>query len=178
MSECQLQSLDGSVTKLSLSQRMSRSIRRRVFVLGEKARGRRARRASHTDPRPGKDDSASRQSASGRRAFPPLDLRPGEKVRVKSHDEILETLNADGKFQGLSYTPAMRKYCGGTYTVLKRVNLVFDERRWKLSNIRHVVLLEEVYCDGAGGPGKDWDGCDRTCFIWWKEGWLERASQP
>jgi hypothetical protein len=98
-------------------------------------------------------------------------------VRVKSFEEIMGTLNDENKFQGLAFTPAtMSKYCGGTYTVLRRVGKIFDEKKWKLSKIMNVIYLDSVYCDGAGGAEKEWDGCDRLCFIMWKEGWLERIS--
>ncbi len=106
----------------------------------------------------------------------PLNLRAGELVKVKSVEEIKRTLDQNNKYQGLAYTPVMWKFCGGTYTVLKKVELVFDERKWKLSKVKNIVLLDGVFCDGVGGIEKAWDGCDRTCFIWWKEGWLERLQ--
>ncbi len=109
-------------------------------------------------------------------SFPILKLKPGEKVRVKSLEEIKLTLDEHNKCQGLAYTPSMNKYCEGTYTVLKRVEKIFDERRWRLVKLKNVVILDGVYCDGAGGLDKAWDGCDRTCFILWKEAWLERIS--
>ena len=98
-------------------------------------------------------------------------------MKVRSLEEIQKTLDKGNKCQGLAYTPAMRKYCGGTYYVLKRVEKVFDERNWKLSSIKDVVLLDSVFCDGSGGVGKAWDGCDRTCYLWWKEAWLEKLSK-
>ena len=108
--------------------------------------------------------------------IPPLNLKPGERVKVKSYEEIQETLDQNCKYQGLSFTVAQRKYCGRTYTVLKRLEKVFDERRWKLSKIRDTVLLDGVVCDGAGGISREWDGCDRYCLLWWKEAWLERVD--
>jgi hypothetical protein len=97
---------------------------------------------------------------------------------VRSLDEILKTLDQNGKYQGLSFTVAQRKYCGNTCTVLKRLEKVFDERRWKLSRIKDTVLLEGVVCDGAGGVFREWDGCDRHCLLWWKEAWLKRIENP
>lgn len=114
---------------------------------------------------------------STRLTFSPLNLQPGEKVRVKPLEEIRRTLNRDHKYEGLSFFPPMEKFCGGTYTVHKRVKKIFNERTWKISKIKNVVLLEGVFCDGVGGVEKTWDGCDRSCYLWWKEGWLERVSE-
>jgi len=175
MSDCQLQSLEESVVELSMWQKRVRTIRRRGFYL--------RRRLQALFSRSSQPEfacmaaSAKMEKTDPSSIMSPLNLQPGETVRVKSFAEIMQTLDSNSKFQGLSYTPAMKKYCGGTFTVYKRVNLVFDERRWKLSKIKNVVLLNGVYCDGDGGAGKDWDGCDRSCFIWWKEGWLERISR-
>ena len=33
------------------------------------------------------------------------------------------------------------------------------------------VLLEGVFCDGSAHGG-----CDRTCFCFWREGWLKRVK--
>jgi hypothetical protein len=115
-------------------------------------------------------------AAQGPAEAPPLlRLQAGERAKVKSLEEIRATLDANGKCQGLAYTPAMEKFCGGTYRVFKRVDLAFDERKWKLSKMRNVVILDGVLCDGQGGLDKTWTGCDRSCFVWWKEAWLERA---
>jgi hypothetical protein len=98
-------------------------------------------------------------------------------VRVKSLEEIRETLNAENKCQGLSFFKPMERFCGGEFRVVKRVERIFNERRWKMSKIKNVVLLEGVFCDGRGTPEKHWHGCDRNCYLWWKEAWLERARR-
>jgi hypothetical protein len=116
------------------------------------------------------------ETESERPVIPPLNLQPGEKVRVKSLEEIKKTLNKDHKYQGLSFFAPMEKFCGGTYFVRKRVEKIFNERKWKMSKIKNVVLLDGVFCNGIGGIEKEWDGCDRNCYIWWKEGWLERVT--
>lgn len=110
-------------------------------------------------------------------AMPPLNLKVGERVRIKTLEEIKMTLDKNNKFQGLEYTLAMDKYCGGTFKVFKRVERAFDERKWKLAKVKDVVLLEGVFCDGDSGIEVDWDGCDRSCFLWWKEAWLERLDE-
>lgn len=106
-----------------------------------------------------------------------LGLRPGEVVRVKPLREIELTLDEKGRYDGLAFMKAaMEKYCGGTYRVKKRVNLFFDERRQKLLKLRDVVILDTVYCETPKNNIQGWAGCDRTCFLFWKEAWLERAG--
>jgi len=106
-----------------------------------------------------------------------LSLRPGEVVRVKPLSEIEITLDEKGRYDGLAYMKtAMDKYCGGTYIVKKCVNLFFDERRQKLLKVRDVVILDGVYCETPKSSLQEWAGCDRTCFLFWKEAWLERVG--
>jgi hypothetical protein len=67
----------------------------------------------------------------------------------------------------------MTRYCGTTQRVMKRVQFFFDERAWKMVRCR-AVLLEAVICDGRDmGAG---EGCDRSCFFYWKDAWLERLE--
>lgn len=123
------------------------------------------------------DDFASKSNASVRPHKLPLVLKlaPSEQVRVKSFEEIASTLDERGRCEGLSYIPSvMNKYCGGIYTVKKRIKIFFDERNWKLIKIRNVVILDDVCCESHPSSGEDWAGCDRTCFLFWKEAWLER----
>jgi hypothetical protein len=105
-----------------------------------------------------------------------LGLRPGELVRVKSLEEIQRTLDANSKCEGMAFLQSvMEEFCGGTYRVRKRVDLFFDERRWRLLKLRNVVILDDVYCENPVDGDEDWAGCQRTCFLFWKEAWLERV---
>ena len=106
-----------------------------------------------------------------------LGLMPGEKVRVKALSEIELTLDEKGRYDGLAFMKiAMSKYCDGIYTVKKRIHLFYDERRRKLLKLRNVVILEDVYCELPKDFPQEYAGCDRTCFLFWKEAWLERVS--
>jgi len=103
-------------------------------------------------------------------------IKPGEVVRIKPLNEIENTLDEKGRYDGLAYMKtAMDKYCGSTHMVKKRVNLFFDERRQRLLRLRDVVILDEVYCEIPKNSPLEWAGCDRTCFLFWKEAWLERV---
>lgn len=47
-----------------------------------------------------------------------LDSRPGERLRIRSADEILATLDEDRKDRELAFEPEMLRHCGGTYRVV------------------------------------------------------------
>lgn len=107
---------------------------------------------------------------------PPLGLQPGEMVRVKSYAEILKTLDANRCYEGCALMPIMREFCGRTYTVRKRIDHFFDERNRKLLKAKNMVILNEVHCHSEPDNYGDWAGCDRSCYLFWKEAWLERVQ--
>lgn len=102
----------------------------------------------------------------------PLDLKSGELVRVRSRDEILATLDNEGKLKGCSFIDVMWPYCGTTHRVFKPVRRFVDERNYQVRNTRGMVLLEGVMCTGTGFYGD----CDRSCLFFWREEWLERVD--
>lgn len=166
---CQLKSQEEAVTELSRFEKLPGLIYRNWLGITGKIK-----KALRLSKREGSVNSGNANNEIAEIPTP-LNLKEGEKVKVKPADEIKKLLDQNNKFQGLAFTPVMWQYCGHTYTVKKRMNRVFDERRWKICKVKNIVLLEGVYCDGNGGLEKEWDGCDRLCFIWWKEGWLERV---
>lgn len=116
-------------------------------------------------------------AASIRSAPPPLGLRSGERVRVKSREEIRTTLDEDGRFEGMAYLPAvMDSFCGRSFTVRKEVNRFFDERHWRMMKLKRAVILDGVFCEPPEHLGCAYAGCQRTCFLFWKEGWLDRVE--
>ena len=101
-----------------------------------------------------------------------LGLEPGELVQVKSFDEIAKTLDAKGRHRGLVFTPEMKQHCGKQFRVYKRLELMFDEYHKSQRRLQNTVLLENNFCTGAGL------GCDRSCFLYWREVWLRRLEAP
>ena len=99
-------------------------------------------------------------------------LNAGDMVQILSFDEIRKTLDENSRTQGLMFMPAMRKFCGTKRKVMKRVNYMFDERALKMRKIKNVVILEGVICEGEDIFSRE--GCDRSCFFFWKEAWLEK----
>jgi hypothetical protein len=102
----------------------------------------------------------------------PIPLKSGDTVSIASMDEIKQVLDKDGRTEGVWFMPAMKRYCGFEAKVLKRVNYIFDERAWKMLKCKNMVILEGVICDGEGMFSKE--GCDRSCYFFWKESWLNR----
>ena len=99
-------------------------------------------------------------------------LKPGDVVRVRSKQEILSTLDGWRRYRGCRFMEEMWKYCGGEYRVLKRVNHILDEKNVKLRRCKDMVILDGLICGGSW-PFKE---CDRSCYFFWKEAWLEKVG--
>ena len=97
-------------------------------------------------------------------------LRPGDLVEVKPVEMILATLDAHRRHKGLRWMTGMRRFCGGRYRVFKRVDRIMLETDGRIRRMKGTVLLEGVVCDG-----KEFGGCDRSCFHFWREAWLQRV---
>lgn len=101
-------------------------------------------------------------------------LKEGDLVRVRSLKEIFGTLDNQDKLLGLRFTPEMAKFCGKTFKAYKRIDKIIIETTGELRKIKTpTVLLEGVFCDG-----KAHGGCDRSCFCFWREVWLEKIIAP
>lgn len=108
-----------------------------------------------------------------------LGLEAGDWVRVKSQADIRATLDDFGACQGLAYMDGcMDRFCGGTYKVLRRVDRFYDERAERMLKVKNTVLLDGVYCEPGPDAVAAFAGCQRMCFLFWKEPWLERADRP
>jgi hypothetical protein len=95
-------------------------------------------------------------------------LRAGDIVEVRSEEEILRTLAADGKLDGLPFMPEMLAFCGERYRVRSRAHKACDTIDWQqYRRMEDVVHLEELRCDGSAHGG-----CQAGCLLFWKEAWL------
>lgn len=101
-----------------------------------------------------------------------LGLKAGDWVEVRSREEILRTLDKNGRFEELPFMPQMLAYCGQKLQVNKRVHklccIVADTIGRRMSN---AVTLENIRCDGQA-----YGGCEMQCMVLWKEAWLKRAD--
>jgi hypothetical protein len=105
-----------------------------------------------------------------------LNLQPGELVRVKSHKEILATINVENRNNGMGFDVEMVPYCGKTYKVKTRINTFIDEKTGRRKSLRTpAVILEDVWCRGCFSRHRM--GCPRSIYSWWREAWLERVDE-
>lgn len=99
-----------------------------------------------------------------------LNLKAGDYVHVRTKEEITNTLDPWSELKGCAFISEMWQYCGTKHKVLKCVERFVDERDYKIKRVHGVVLLEGVICSGTDFYGK----CDRSCFLFWREEWLEK----
>jgi hypothetical protein len=101
-----------------------------------------------------------------------LDLQPGERVRVRSRKEILETLDTKHHNRGLNFDTHLLRYCGREARVLGRVRKFIDEHTGKMIQLKtDCIVLEGVICHGDYRRF-----CPRGIYPWWREIWLERVE--
>jgi hypothetical protein len=104
-----------------------------------------------------------------------IGLQTGELVRVKSHEEILATVNAGSRNRGLWWDAELVPYCGGTYRVLARVTNVIDERTGKMQVMKNpCIILDAVVCQARYSACRMF--CPRSTYAYWREIWLERVE--
>jgi hypothetical protein len=92
----------------------------------------------------------------------------GDRVLVRSPEEILATLDSNGTLDDIPFMPEMLDWCGKAFRVQRRVEKTcvagYAARRFPNDD---VVILDGPRCDGGGH-----DGCKHGCRIFWKEAWL------
>ena len=106
----------------------------------------------------------------------PLPPRPtflaGDRVRIKSRQEIQKTLNNWNYLKGCGFMEEMWSYCGTRQKIYKVVNQFIDEKDYLVRKCRGIVVLDGAICQGT----RDFGTCDRSCFYFWREEWLEKIE--
>jgi 2-polyprenyl-6-methoxyphenol hydroxylase-like FAD-dependent oxidoreductase len=107
------------------------------------------------------------------RAEAPSPLLPthGDRVVVRSAQEILATLDAEGQLDAMPFMPEMIAFIGREMQVARRIQRTCVEGSG-LRRLDGAVALEAARCDGAMH-----DGCQRGCMMFWKAAWLRPADQ-
>ena len=106
----------------------------------------------------------------------PLHLKPGDLVRVKTHAQIVATLDQKSRNRGMSLCDEMMRSCGGAAEVRHRVDRLIDERTGTMREIADTVTLQnekngrECLCEGQLGD------CPRGELMFWREIWLAREE--
>lgn len=97
----------------------------------------------------------------------------GDRVRVKSIEDIRATLDAKGCLDGLPFMAEMAPFCGRTARVFRVIDKIYDYGRSRtMRRLDDSVLLVGLRCDGS-----DHAACEAACYLIWKTHWLE-AVEP
>lgn len=102
-----------------------------------------------------------------------MKLCAGDWVEVRSKEEILRTLDKDGRLEGMPFMPQMLQYCGQRFQVFKRAHKTCDtvSGHYVGRRVPEGVHLN-LRCDGQA-----YGGCQAGCLIFWKESWLKPSSE-
>jgi hypothetical protein len=105
-----------------------------------------------------------------------LGLQPGEMVRIKSQDQIEQTLDATGRNRGLTFDcEEMAPYCGGVFKVRSRVTTIIEEDTGRMLHMKQpCIMLEGVVCKSEYASCRL--NCPRAIPSYWRELWLERVG--
>lgn len=114
-----------------------------------------------------------RTQSSDARQSVTVTLEPRDLVRVKSREEIQAMLDRWNQLKGCAFMEEMWPHCGTIHRVYKRVETFMDERDYLMKRCKGIVLLEGVICEGT----KDFGPCDRSCFYFWREEWLDKLHE-
>lgn len=91
----------------------------------------------------------------------------GDTVEVRSKEEILATLDKNGRLEGLPFMPQMFKFCGRQLSVVARAHKTCDVVAGTGRRINRAVHLD-TRCDG-----KAYGGCQVACLLFWKLAWVK-----
>jgi hypothetical protein len=97
----------------------------------------------------------------------------GDLVEVRTPDEIVQTLDADGALDHLPFMPEMLEFCGRRFRVSRRaLTACYSGPGWPLGFMADdIVTLDGVRCSGVAH-----DGCQKACMIFWREAWLRKVE--
>lgn len=105
----------------------------------------------------------------------PLDLQPGQWVRVKSHQEIRQTLTKDNKNRGMWFDDEATVFCNDQFQVERRVERIINEITGEMMTMKTpCITLKGVYCRSM--YSKDRLFCPRAITPYWREIWLQPVA--
>ncbi|MFN2460116.1 MAG: hypothetical protein ABR591_05465 [Candidatus Velthaea sp.] len=100
----------------------------------------------------------------------PSVFAPGQLVRVKDREAIVQTLDEHLMHRGLLWSEQQWTYCGTLQRVQRQVRRIIDDAGVSRT-VSATVLLEDVTCTNADGSG----GCGKLCPLFFRDEWLEAA---
>lgn len=99
-------------------------------------------------------------------------FRVGDWVEVRSKEEVLQTLDQNGRYEEVPFMPQMFEYCGKRFQVYKSAHKACDTANSTgARSVNDVVHLENLRC-----TGRNYDGCQSACLFYFKEVWLRPAE--
>jgi hypothetical protein len=103
-----------------------------------------------------------------------MKARAGDWVEILSKEEILRTLDKNGRLDELPFMPQMFNYCGQRFRIYKTAHKTCDTVSGHYAGRRlqdgyHLTLR----CDGLA-----YGGCQAGCLLFWKGAWLKRVDGP
>jgi hypothetical protein len=102
-----------------------------------------------------------------------MKLHAGDWVEVRSKEEILATLDKNGRLDGLPFMPQMFKSCGQRFRVRKRAHKTCDTVS---GDYVGRLLPDSIHLDHRCDGGA-YGGCQAACLIFWKEAWVKPVGQ-
>ena len=95
-------------------------------------------------------------------------LKVGDWVEVRSKEEILRTLDEQGRLDGMPFMPEMFAFCGrDSRFTSEHTRPATRSFRSGDGGLKDTVHLE-TRCDGQAHGG-----CQAGCLLFWKEAWLK-----
>jgi hypothetical protein len=101
----------------------------------------------------------------------PTPFKAGDRVVVRSREEILATLDARGCLEHLPFMREMLQFCGREMTVAAAAHKTCDPA-YKTGGRR---LNRTVHLSGSRCDGSAHGGCQAECNLFWKDAWLKPA---
>ncbi len=104
------------------------------------------------------------------------EFKIGDLVKIRPREEISQSLKSQSVPGGCLLTDQMLEYCGRVYPVRRVVANLFDERRKRTFRPRWpFYILGDLVCDGRSVLFSH--PCDHSCFLLWRQDWLEKAPE-
>lgn len=102
-----------------------------------------------------------------------ITFKVGDWVEVRSKEEILRTLDANGQLDKMPFMPEMLRYCGQRFQIRKSAHKTCDYSTPYPFHTRHLdsTVHLETRCDGTAH-----DGCQSGCLLYWKHAWLKPVN--
>lgn len=103
-----------------------------------------------------------------------MQIRAGDWVQVRDAEEILTTLDKNGRLDGMPFMPQMFSYCGKSLRVVSSAYKTCDTVSGHYRGLR---LPDSVHLD-TRCDGQAYGGCQAACLIFWKTAWLKPVEAP